>query len=175
VAVNAFTLSSQPFCRLRQTACVALQLLLDEAVDFHEFEGVGRRAADCHKGIAHELPDMTGAEPGWQEPPEERARESSLETLRRYAETIPGQNEYQRRFMTVRSEPATAVFDLYAFDSADALGNSRQHALSKICHGPSPRSDDAHQCPLSTSVLIGSSNAWIRNSMACTRPTASIA
>jgi len=103
VAVNAFTLSSQPFCRLRQTACVALQLLLDEAVDFHEFEGVGRRAADCHKGIAHELPDMTGAEPGWQEPPEERARESSLETLRRYAETIPGQNEYQRRFMTVRS------------------------------------------------------------------------
>ena len=36
---------------------------------------------------------MTGAEPGWQEPPEERGRESSLEALRRYAETIPGQNE----------------------------------------------------------------------------------
>ena len=21
---------------------------------------------DCHKGIAHELPDMTGIEPGWR-------------------------------------------------------------------------------------------------------------
>ena len=25
---------------------------------------------DCHKGIAHELPDMTGIEPGWRAPPE---------------------------------------------------------------------------------------------------------
>ncbi len=25
---------------------------------------------DCHKGIAHELPDMTGIEPGWQTAPE---------------------------------------------------------------------------------------------------------
>jgi cytochrome c-type protein NapC len=25
---------------------------------------------DCHKGIAHQLPDMRGIEPGWQEPPE---------------------------------------------------------------------------------------------------------
>jgi cytochrome c-type protein NapC len=31
---------------------------------------------DCHKGIAHELPDMTGIEPGWREPPELRARQS---------------------------------------------------------------------------------------------------
>lgn len=27
---------------------------------------------DCHKGIAHELPDMTGIEPGWREAPELR-------------------------------------------------------------------------------------------------------
>src|SRR5262249_31908141 len=33
----------------------------------------------------------------------------------------------------------------------------------------------ADQWPLSTKVLIGSSNAWIRNSIACTRPTVSIA
>jgi cytochrome c-type protein NapC len=27
---------------------------------------------DCHKGIAHELPNMTGVEPGWRAPPELR-------------------------------------------------------------------------------------------------------
>jgi cytochrome c-type protein NapC len=37
---------------------------------------------DCHKGIAHELPDMTGIEPGWRAPPEIRGRESSLECYR---------------------------------------------------------------------------------------------
>ena len=25
---------------------------------------------DCHKGIAHELPDMRGVDPGWKVPPE---------------------------------------------------------------------------------------------------------
>ncbi len=27
-----------------------------------------RTCIDCHKGIAHELPDMTGGEPGWTVP-----------------------------------------------------------------------------------------------------------
>jgi hypothetical protein len=36
---------------------------------------------------------MTGVEPGWQEPPEERGREKLAESLRRYAETIPGQSD----------------------------------------------------------------------------------
>jgi cytochrome c-type protein NapC len=43
---------------------------------------------DCHKGIAHELPDMKGIEPGWTVPPELRGREpgeAAAETLRRYA------------------------------------------------------------------------------------------
>ena len=31
---------------------------------------------DCHKGIAHELPDMTGIEPGWRTPPEMRDRQT---------------------------------------------------------------------------------------------------
>jgi cytochrome c-type protein NapC len=31
---------------------------------------------DCHKGIAHELPDMTGVEPGWRVPPEMRDRQT---------------------------------------------------------------------------------------------------
>ncbi|MBV9348507.1 MAG: cytochrome c3 family protein [Pseudolabrys sp.] len=31
-----------------------------------------RTCIDCHKGIAHELPDMTGVEPGWRAPPELR-------------------------------------------------------------------------------------------------------
>ena len=48
-----------------------------------------RTCIDCHKGIAHELPDMTGVEPGWQAPPEVRGKESSLwhsdvENLRNY-------------------------------------------------------------------------------------------
>jgi cytochrome c-type protein NapC len=44
-----------------------------------------RTCIDCHKGIAHELPDMSGIEPGWQEPKEERGRESLIESLRSYA------------------------------------------------------------------------------------------
>jgi cytochrome c-type protein NapC len=52
-----------------------------------------RTCIDCHKGIAHELPDMSGIEPGWQEPPEERGRESMLESLRKYAVTLPVQNQ----------------------------------------------------------------------------------
>jgi cytochrome c-type protein NapC len=37
---------------------------------------------DCHKGIAHELPDMTGIEPGWRAPPEMRDRQSLLDRER---------------------------------------------------------------------------------------------
>jgi len=41
-----------------------------------------RTCIDCHKGIAHELPDMSTIEPGWQPPPDlqgDRMRSSSLE------------------------------------------------------------------------------------------------
>ena len=43
-----------------------------------------RTCIDCHKGIAHELPDMTGIEPGWQVPVEQRGDEqqSSWDGLR---------------------------------------------------------------------------------------------
>jgi cytochrome c-type protein NapC len=47
-----------------------------------------RTCIDCHKGIAHQLPDMTGIEPGWLAPPEERDRGSSIESLRSYATSI---------------------------------------------------------------------------------------
>ena len=51
-----------------------------------------RTCIDCHKGIAHELPDMTGVEPGWREPPELRGKEGSLrgerEALRHYVTEI---------------------------------------------------------------------------------------
>ena len=36
-----------------------------------------RTCIDCHKGIAHELPDMTGIEPGWSAPPDMRGSERS--------------------------------------------------------------------------------------------------
>lgn len=42
---------------------------------------------DCHKGIAHELPNMEGVEPGWRVPPELRGRQlpqASVEHLKRY-------------------------------------------------------------------------------------------
>ena len=29
-----------------------------------------RTCIDCHKGIAHELPNMAGVQPGWAVPPE---------------------------------------------------------------------------------------------------------
>ncbi|RXF70904.1 cytochrome c3 family protein [Hansschlegelia zhihuaiae] len=32
---------------------------------------------DCHKGIAHQLPDMTGVEPGWKEAPELQGKDSA--------------------------------------------------------------------------------------------------
>lgn len=34
---------------------------------------------DCHKGIAHLLPDMTGIAPGWTEPPQPHAERTSVE------------------------------------------------------------------------------------------------
>jgi cytochrome c-type protein NapC len=47
-----------------------------------------RTCIDCHKGIAHELPDMTGIEPGWVAPAEVRDQRSSLDgakdTLQRF-------------------------------------------------------------------------------------------
>lgn len=43
---------------------------------------------DCHKGIAHELPNMEGVDPGWKVPPEWRDHElpesAALRELERY-------------------------------------------------------------------------------------------
>src|SRR5262245_19213723 len=36
-----------------------------------------RTCIDCHKGIAHLLPDMTGVDPGWKLPPELRGNEGA--------------------------------------------------------------------------------------------------
>jgi cytochrome c-type protein NapC len=49
------------------------------AADIHSrylVAGEGYTCIDCHKGIAHQLPDMTGIDPGWL-PPEE-VREEML-------------------------------------------------------------------------------------------------
>lgn len=47
---------------------------------------------DCHKGIAHELPDMEGVDPGWKVPPELNAsgivRTSANEALSSWIETV---------------------------------------------------------------------------------------
>jgi cytochrome c-type protein NapC len=46
---------------------------------------------DCHKGIAHELPNMEGVDPGWRVPPELRGdrlpQSSSVDQFRRWLET----------------------------------------------------------------------------------------
>lgn len=60
-----------------------------------------RTCIDCHKGIAHELPDMTGVEPGWSAPPEETDRQSSLEDFRHYA-----------RAVQMQDHPPTAVSEI---------------------------------------------------------------
>lgn len=53
---------------------------------------------DCHKGIAHELPDMTGIDPGWRGPPERDDRQGLLDrsgdALRQYliSNSVPSSN-----------------------------------------------------------------------------------
>jgi cytochrome c-type protein NapC len=49
----------------------------DRAADIHSRFLLSGEATciDCHKGIAHELPDMTGVEPGWRAPPEMRGEQ----------------------------------------------------------------------------------------------------
>ncbi|MGY4368909.1 cytochrome c-type protein NapC [Bradyrhizobium sp. LB1.3] len=66
------------------------------AADIHaKFLVTGEKTCiDCHKGIAHELPDMTGIEPGWRAPPEQRDRQSGLhdasKALARYLHSVGG-------------------------------------------------------------------------------------
>jgi len=54
---------------------------------------------DCHKGIAHELPNMEGIEPGWRVPPELRGKEqaggTAIEALKRIADAHPWRSEFR--------------------------------------------------------------------------------
>jgi cytochrome c-type protein NapC len=63
-----------------------------------------RTCIDCHKGIAHELPDMTGIEPGWQAPPELRERQSFHDDpggeLRRYLALTEAESSEVARAVT---------------------------------------------------------------------------
>ena len=46
---------------------------------------------DCHKGIAHELPNMDGVDPGWKVPPELQGKEfprASVEGLNSYLSNL---------------------------------------------------------------------------------------
>jgi cytochrome c-type protein NapC len=49
---------------------------------------------DCHKGIAHELPNMEGVDPGWKVPPELQGKElpaaSVFDRLERLARSPHG-------------------------------------------------------------------------------------
>jgi cytochrome c-type protein NapC len=49
---------------------------------------------DCHKGIAHELPNMEGVDPGWKVPPELQGKElpqaSVFDRLERVARSPHG-------------------------------------------------------------------------------------
>ena len=60
-------------CRNCHTA-VAMDLTrqTQRAADIHQrYLLTGQHTCiDCHKGIAHELPDMAGVAPGWAMPPE---------------------------------------------------------------------------------------------------------
>jgi len=68
-------------CRnCHSAAAMNLSKQTTRAADIHSrFLLSGERTClDCHKGIAHDLPDMRGIAPGWQQPPELRGKESSL-------------------------------------------------------------------------------------------------
>lgn len=67
----------------------------DRAADIHRRFLVSGEATciDCHKGIAHQLPNMEGVDPGWQMPPEISASESpqaGLKALRHYVSAAGG-------------------------------------------------------------------------------------
>jgi cytochrome c-type protein NapC len=60
-------------CRnCHSTIAMDLTKQADRAADIHTRFLLSGEATciDCHKGIAHELPNMTGVEPGWQGPAE---------------------------------------------------------------------------------------------------------
>jgi cytochrome c-type protein NapC len=72
-------------CRnCHSAAAMNLSKQTSRAADIHSrFLISGQRTCiDCHKGIAHDLPDMRGIAPGWQQPPELRGKESSLQDER---------------------------------------------------------------------------------------------
>lgn len=61
----------------------------DRAAEIHQRFLISGEATciDCHKGIAHELPNMDDVEPGWKVPPEFRGEElpqAEVEKLREY-------------------------------------------------------------------------------------------
>ena len=69
-------------CRnCHSSAAMDLTKQARRAADIHSRFLVTREKTciDCHKGIAHELPDMTGIEPGWRAPPELRDRQSGID------------------------------------------------------------------------------------------------
>lgn len=61
----------------------------ERAATIHTRYLLSRQATciDCHKGIAHELPNMEGIDPGWKVPPElqgdQPPQSSAIETLQR--------------------------------------------------------------------------------------------
>jgi cytochrome c-type protein NapC len=60
----------------------------DRAADIHTrfLLNGGATCIDCHKGIAHELPDMTGVEPGWRAPPDLRGQPEPQASFKSYHE-----------------------------------------------------------------------------------------
>ncbi len=79
-------------CRnCHSTVAMDLTKQASRAADIHSRFLLSGEATciDCHKGIAHELPNMDGVDPGWKVPPELQGRElprtSSLDGLERYA------------------------------------------------------------------------------------------
>ena len=60
-------------CRnCHSTAAMDLSKQTTRAAEIHERYVLSNKATciDCHKGIAHELPDMEGVDPGWKVPAE---------------------------------------------------------------------------------------------------------
>ena len=83
-------------CRnCHSTVAMDLTKQASRAADIHSRFLLSGEATciDCHKGIAHELPNMEGVDPGWKVPPELQGRQaprtSSIEGLERYAAQSP--------------------------------------------------------------------------------------
>lgn len=102
---------------------------------------------------------------------------TAVESVSHVAGVGQGQTVLGRVLINLRRCPVRPDTDRLCATAANlAMSQHRKSTAHLWVAATSSRSAfKLSQCPLSTSVLIGSTSAWMRSSMACTMPVASTA